>query len=135
MSVHHPITITDQDIGRLSELVSLYGEVEGAATESLQEELDRAVVVPHSEVAASVVTMNSCVVCRDEQGATREIKIVYPQDADATSGRISVLAPLGRALLGARVGDRVDVVGRGRSRSWTVEVIRYQPEAAGDYHL
>lgn len=135
--MHAPrtITITDQDIRRLSEVVALYEEKESAAVEALQRELDRAVVVPSSAVEASVVTMNSRVVCRDDHGTVREVHVVYPQDADASSGRVSVLAPLGAALLGARVGDRVHVVGRGAARAWTIEAIRYQPEAAGDFHL
>jgi regulator of nucleoside diphosphate kinase len=135
MSALHPITITDQDVSRLMEVVSLYSDVDEQATEALQRELDRAVVVPPSAVAASVVTMNSHVVCRDDQGTTREVVIVYPQDADANTGRVSVLAPLAQALLGARVGDRVELRGRGRSRMWSIEEIRYQPEAAGDFHL
>jgi regulator of nucleoside diphosphate kinase len=134
MPAPHTITITDQDIRRLSELVALYEDKESAAAEALQRELDRAVVVPSSAVEASVVTMNSHVVCRDDQGTTREFHVVYPQDADASSGRVSVLAPLGAALLGARVGDRIHV-GRGGARAWTIEEIRYQPEAAGDFHL
>jgi regulator of nucleoside diphosphate kinase len=135
MSGAEPITITDQDICRLSELVSLYSDIESVAAESLQRELDRAVVVPLSRVESSIVTMNSKLGCRDEDGTLREVCLVYPQHADVSAGRISVLAPFGQALLGARVGDRVEVVGRGRTRTWWIESIRYQPEAAGDYHL
>lgn len=135
MSVSQSIIVTEQDIRRLTEVVSLYGEIEEEGTEALQRELDRAVIVAPAAVGASVVTMNSHVVCRDDRGATREVVIVYPKDADLATGRVSVLAPLGHALLGARVGDRVEIVGRGRSKFWTVEEVRYQPEAAGDYDL
>ncbi len=133
--MHAPRTITDQDSRRLAEVVELYEDKAGALAEALQRELERAVIVPSKAVEASVVTMNSHVVCRDDHGTVREVHVVYPQDADASAGRVSVLTPLGAALLGARVGERVHVVGRGSARAWTIEEIRYQPEAAGDYHL
>lgn len=135
MSLSKGITITEQDAQRLAALVSLYRDVESDAVASLQEELERAVVVAPSTVDSSVVTMRSRIVCRDETGAVRELQVVYPRQSDADAGLISVLAPLGRALLGAAVGDRVEVVGGGKVRTWTIQAIRYQPEAAGDYHL
>lgn len=136
MSVTKTITLTEQDVTRLSEVILNYSDVDEAATESLQDELDRAVVVPANALDSSTVTMNSRVVCRDERGGTRELVVVYPSDADAATGRVSVLSPLGRALLGASVGHRVEVASGGRAvRTWVVEEIRYQPEAAGDHHL
>jgi regulator of nucleoside diphosphate kinase len=135
MPVPKSITITEQDARRLSSLVSLYGDVETDAVASLQEELERAVVVPPSMVDSSVVTMSSRIACRDESGAIRELQVVYPRQADAAAGRISVLAPLGRALLGAAVGDLIEVAGRGKTRTWAIEAIHYQPESAGDFHL
>jgi regulator of nucleoside diphosphate kinase len=135
MSVPKSITITEQDARRLSSLVSLYADVETAAVASLQEELERAVVVPPSTIDSSVVTMSSRITCRDETGALRELQVVYPRQADVSQGRISVLAPLGRALLGAAVGDRIEVVSGRKERKWSIEAIHYQPEAAGDYHL
>ena len=136
MSAPKTITLTEQDAARLSEVILLYSDVDEAATESLQDELDRARVVPAEELASSIVTMNSRVVCRDERGALRELEVVYPRDADAATGRVSVLAPLGRALLGAAVGHKVEVASGGKSvRTWVIVEIRYQPEAAGDHHL
>ena len=135
MFVPKTITITEQDARRLSSIVSLYGDVETDAVVSLQEELERAVVVAPSTVGSSVVTMRSRIACRDETGALREAQVVYPRQSNPTAGLISVLAPLGRALLGAAVGDRIEVVGGGKPRVWSIEAIRYQPEAAGDYHL
>jgi regulator of nucleoside diphosphate kinase len=137
MSAPKSITLTDQDARRLSSLVSLYAlrRSETDAVSSLAEELERAVIVPPSSVGSSIVTMSSRIACRDEAGALRELQVVYPRQADASAGRISVLAPLGRALLGAAVGDRVKVVVGGKARTWRIEAIVYQPEAAGDYHL
>lgn len=136
MSASKTITLTEQDIARLSEVILLSSDLDERATDSLQQKLDRARVVKTSELASSVVTMNSRVVCRDERGAIRELQVVYPRDANAAEGRVSVLAPLGQALLGASVGHQVEVAAGGKSvRTWVVEQIRYQPEAAGDYHL
>jgi regulator of nucleoside diphosphate kinase len=135
MSLSRTITITEQDSRRLAGVISLYENVEVTATLSLQQDLDRAVVVPVAKVAPSIVTMNSRVVVADENDERREIEVVYPWHADAARGRVSVLAPAGRALLGAAVGERVEIFGRGRIRIWSIEAIRYQPEAAGDFHL
>lgn len=133
----HPpsITLTQLDIGRLSAMIDLYASVDDEATAALQEELDRAHVVAPTKVSPCVVTMNSRVSCRDESGATRELELVYPWHANVTNGRISVLAPFGRALLGAAVGDSVEVETRGRLRRWSVEAIHFQPEAAGELDL
>ena len=61
--------------------------------------------------------------------------LVFPSDADIDEGRLSVLAPLGTALLGARVGDLVEVNAPAGVRRIKVEKVLYQPEAAGDFHL
>ncbi len=133
---HSPaITITQQDVGRLSAMVSLYGEAEDAATSALQEELDRANVVAQGAVSPNVVTMNSRVVCHDDGGAAREVQVVYPWHSNTAAGKISVLAPLGRALLGAAVGDTIEVTGRGRARTWAIASIEYQPESSGHFEL
>lgn len=78
--------------------------------------------------------MNSEVVYEDcDTLATRSVRIVYPHDADAGSGRVSVLAPIGSALLGLRIGQTITWrVPRGHKPIRVVE-IRYQPEASGDY--
>lgn len=131
MKLASPIIITDADVSGLASLVAGCPDHDPAAR-LLAEELDRAEIVPSSAVSPSVVTMRSRVVLRDGAGASREVTLVYPAQADPDDGRISVLAPLGRALLGASVGDHVEVsTGRG-ARRWVVEEIRYQPEAAGD---
>lgn len=80
--------------------------------------------------------MNSEVVYEDiATGAQRAIRVVYPQDADVAAGRISILAPMGSALLGLRVGQQISWrVAKGVKRVRVVE-IRYQPESAGDFAL
>jgi regulator of nucleoside diphosphate kinase len=78
--------------------------------------------------------MNSRVRFVDEgSGVESEITLVFPGQADVESNRISVLAPVGSALLGLSVGDTIDwPLPTGRSRRLRVVAITYQPEAAGD---
>ena len=87
-------------------------------------------------LAADVVTMNSRVRLQDEaSGQTLECNLVFPGEADASANRISIVAPLGTAILGYRVGDTVTWPLPGGDRQYKIVEIAYQPEAAGDYHL
>lgn len=124
------IIVTDLDLQRLRTVLDHH---DVPTAEALDAELHRAVVVPQREVPADVVTMNSDVIYEDEStGARRTVRVVYPRDADAGRGWVSVLAPIGSALLGLRVGQHIDWnVPAGRRRLRIVEV-PYQPEAAGD---
>lgn len=129
----HDIIITDTDLKRLLPVLDQH---DTPAAETLDAELHRAVVVGQREVPPDVVTMNSEVVYEDlNTHQQRTVKLVYPKDADAATGKVSVLAPIGSALLGLRVGQSIEwEVPTGRKRIRVVE-IRYQPEAAGDYDL
>ncbi|HEY0706081.1 MAG TPA: GreA/GreB family elongation factor, partial [Polyangia bacterium] len=104
------IVLTRFDHHRLSRLVERLRR-EGRAIDSadaLEEELERAVVVDPYKVPATVVTMNSEVEAVSlDNGQPLRLTIVFPAEADARAGRVSVLAPLGLALLGARVGDTI----------------------------
>lgn len=85
------------------------GGRDGATAERLAAELDRAVVVEPSRLPADAVTIESRVTYEEElSGAVREVTLVYPAAADASSGRISVLAPVGAALIGLRTGDEIE---------------------------
>src|SRR5690349_22904622 len=76
---------------------------------ALRAELERAIVVPRDAIPAGVVTLYSHVRYHDEHAdATREIQIVLPEDADVRQGKVSVLAPVGSALLGLEVGQAID---------------------------
>jgi len=97
---------------------------------ALQRELDRAVVVPSEAVPADVVTMNSTVSFSDEASEVRRVAtIVFPSDADASAGRVSVLSPIGTALLGLSVGQAIrwDFPDGSRRRLRVDELI-HQPE-------
>ncbi|TBU71556.1 nucleoside diphosphate kinase regulator [Pseudomonas daroniae] len=127
------ITITRLDLQRLEQLLDSLDDF-GPIAEALQAELDRAEVVGHDQVPAGVVTMNSRVHCREEgSGKDYHLTLVYPQDAGG-EGKVSVLAPVGTALLGLSVGQHIDwPAPGGKQLKLTLLAVEYQPEAAGEY--
>ena len=130
-----PVYLTSQDLERLERLVALEPKNENVL--ALEEEIESAVIVTQAEIPPDVVTMNSRVRFRDEDSGNEEaVTVVYPSLADAAGHRVSVLAPVGSALLGLSVGDVVEwPVPRGRTRRLRITSIAYQPEAAGDLDL
>jgi regulator of nucleoside diphosphate kinase len=134
MSTQEPrIVVTSSDMERLRTLIDTTA---GDKADALDAELTRAVVVEPAEVPPDVVTMNSRVVYRDEESnETREVTLSYPKDASLEQGRVSVLAPVGAALLGLSVGQEIDwLVPGGRHKRLRILAVPYQPQAAGDYH-
>jgi regulator of nucleoside diphosphate kinase len=133
------IYITAYDLRRLSELLSVglnFHGKNGRHVAVLQEELDRAHVVEPDAVPHDVVTMNSRVRLTElETGKERTIELVFPSEAEITQNKISVLAPIGTALLGYRVGDTIAWTVPAGMKTVRIEEILYQPETAGDYHL
>ncbi|MFC3549920.1 nucleoside diphosphate kinase regulator [Lysobacter cavernae] len=109
---------------------------QGIDTSALEAELARAEIVEPAQMPADVITMNSTARFRDESnGDERELTLVYPKDADGSADKVSILAPVGSALLGLRVGDAIEwPVPGGRTIKLHVLSIRYQPEAAGELH-
>jgi regulator of nucleoside diphosphate kinase len=104
--------------------------------EDLERELERGTEVESTEVEPDVVTMNSTLRVTDlDTNASHLYTIVFPADADFEKGRISILSPLGTALLGYRAGDVVTWEMPRGTRRLRIEELVYQPEAAGDFHL
>lgn len=103
------LLVSDRDVGVLTELIEqrILGP-DGPAAERLEAELERATVVPLAELPPDVVALGSRVVFEDESGRTREVELVLPKEADAARGRVSVLAPVGSALIGLRQGGAID---------------------------
>ena len=132
MSNTPAITITRLDLQRLERLLDSLEEY-GPGAEALEQELARAQVVGHDEVPAGVVTMNSRVHCREEaSGKDYHLTLVYPQDAGG-EGHVSILAPVGSALLGLSVGQHIDwPAPGGKQLKLTLLAVEYQPEAAGE---
>ena len=104
--------------------------------EVLARELKNAQVVPPDQVPGDLVTMNSRVKLRDlDNNAELVYTLVFPDKADSSAGKISVLAPIGTAMLGYRVGDTFQWEVPSGERGLTIEALLYQPEAAGDLDL
>jgi regulator of nucleoside diphosphate kinase len=135
MRTRPPIVLSRFDHERLERLLESQGK-RGELAE-LREELDRAEIVEPEQIPPNVVTMNSVVrFCDAETRAENEVTLVFPAHADADRGRISILAPVGSALLGLSVGDSIDwPLPDGRSRRLRVVSVTYQPEAAGEYRV
>jgi regulator of nucleoside diphosphate kinase len=132
------IIITEEDHERLevllaSEFAAAIGPCE--YLDDLRAELDRAEIVRPDEVPPNVVTMNSTVVLRDLDTKEKETyTLVFPDAADIANDRLSVLAPVGTAILGERVGDVVRWRVPQGWRRLKVERVLYQPEREGAYH-
>lgn len=102
----------------------------------LEEELARANVVPGKDVPSNVITMNTQLQLRDEKsGEVKTYTLVFPQDANVDEGKISIMSPIGTALIGYCEGDIIEWAVPAGVRRLVVEKILYQPEAAGDFHL
>ena len=133
------IYITDFDLKRLKKLLqtsSKTGERKNSYLEQLRKEVEKAVVVPSEDIPKDVITMNSKVSLIDLESMKELVyTLVFPEDADSLSGKISVLAPVGTALLGYRVGDVIEWDVPAGKRRLKVKEILYQPEASGDYSL
>jgi regulator of nucleoside diphosphate kinase len=102
----------------------------------LQQELERARVVAPEEVPADVVTMNSKVRVRDvAMNEVTTYTLVFPDQANIEQHKISVVAPIGTAMLGQQVGDEFEWQVPAGPVRLRVEEVLYQPEAAGHFHL
>jgi len=131
----HERVMTELDHARLNGLLArqaadgLPQDVEDAAYDLV----DSVVTVPAPAIEADVVTMRSRVRLRGEAGRDIVLTLVYPPESDAATGRISILSPLGMALIGHRVGQAIRWRGPdGAAHQATLAEILYQPEAAGD---
>jgi regulator of nucleoside diphosphate kinase len=136
MYTRTPITLSRLDVERIETLLEAPALRDSPVARKLREEFDRAEIVEPAKMPHDVVSMNSSADCVDESnGKHHTLTLVYPKDADADAGKISVLAPVGSALLGLRVGQSIDWPGNGgRTLKLKVTAIHYQPEAAGDLH-
>lgn len=135
------IHITAQDRHRLLDCLGVLQEYpdkrELPHIRYLEKEIARAqVILDPLTTPKDMITMRSRVKLRDmATQAQMECTLVYPSERAPENGRISVLAPLGAAMLGYRVGDTFEVdLPKGRTQ-FLVEAVTYQPESSGDYHL
>ena len=127
-----PIYLTQDDLDRLFDLLEAYAAGSGGRRfDKLENELARAVAVSRDQIPKDVVTMNSRVEFEDETtGERHEFTLVYPGSADVSKGSISILAPVGSALLGLSAGQSIDwELPNGQKRRYRVISVPYQPEA------
>ncbi len=133
------IYITDYDVSRLRELLHVglsFAGRDRELLESLQQELDRAHIVEPTAIPHDVVTMNSRVRLKDlETNEDKVYTLVFPSEADMTQQKISILAPIGTAILGYRVGDTVEWQVPAGVKKLRIEEVLFQPEAEGHYQL
>lgn len=130
------IIVSSLDMQRLEALLESPNSSAYAGRDALEAELERAEVVEPGQVPPDVVTMNSVV--RFEMDTPRQefqLTLVYPKDADNSAEKISVMAPVGSALLGLSVGDEIEWPrpGGAATKVRIVEVV-FQPERAGSLH-
>ena len=134
-NAHHR---NDQSLPNSENLIVSVGDYlrlrELVGDHALAEELELAIVVPSDRIPKDVVTMNSRLIYADEStGATREVELVFPNEADPVTGRISVLAPVGCALLGLSVGQSIDwKLPSGQIHRLRVERVLFQPTSPSE---
>jgi regulator of nucleoside diphosphate kinase len=130
------IYITDNDMRRLRELIMVarqFKKEEEKYLQDLEAELNRGKIIKSQDIPQDIITMNSEVHLRD-LNTKEEItyQLVFPDQADASQGRVSILAPIGTALLGYSVGDIIEWKVPAGVAKLQVEKIIYQPEANGE---
>jgi len=129
--LEHTIYITNFDRERLYSIINNHR----SASPRIKAQIERLEEEPEN-IPADVVTMNTKLRLRDEQsGDERILSLVFPSDADLEKNRISVLAPVGTALLGYRVGDIIEWEVPSGTKTFRIVETIYQPEAAGHFDV
>jgi len=128
------LTINELDAERLDTLLAQAAYANSPVAEALNEELDRAEILPPQDMPADVVTMNSKVRFTEGKEGEEHIRtLVYPAALKDTDEQLSVMAPLGAALLGLRVGSTINwTMPNGKESEIHVLELLFQPEASGE---
>ena len=133
------IYITDNDMRRLKKLIMVareFGKEGEKYLMDLEGELERGKVVKPQDIPNNIITMHSKIRLRNIDTQEEMIyQLVFPDNANVNQGKISILAPIGTALLGYKAGDIIKWKVPAGLTKLKVEDILYQPEAVGDYHL
>ena len=130
------IVVSSLDMDRLEALLDALPAVQAQAQQALLAELSRAEVVEPEDMPPDVASMNSRVrFMLDSSSEARDMVLSYPKDMDGSADRLSILTPVGSALLGLKTGKRIAWT---RPDGATFEVklldVIYQPERAGELH-
>jgi len=131
------IYITDSDVKRLKGLIKTAREFhteDEIYLKELEKELDRSKVVDSKKIPKDIITMNTKVFIKDLDSNEEEVYwLVFPTNADPNQNKISILTPIGTALLGYKTGDTIKWEVPGGIRKLEIKKLLYQPEAAGNY--
>jgi len=133
------IYITEFDLERLKKLLWDAQSTDYRKSEYLEKlkvEIRRATVVSPRDIPSDVITMNSTVALQDlDTGDEETYTLVFPEDSDPGQGKVSILAPIGTAMLGYKVGDTFEWNVPAGKRRLQVKKILYQPESSGNFDL
>ncbi len=133
------IYITSYDLSRLEELLENARNSktrDNAHLDELEKELLRAEVVEPKDIPSDVITMNSTVKLKDlDSGQEMTFTLVFPPGANVDQKKISIMAPIGTAMLGYREGDIIEWEVPSGCKKLQVISVLYQPEASGNYDM
>ena len=119
-----PIVISRSDHERLMRLAPTGSGREAQAADELFDELARARIVPDDRLPSDVVRLGAALRFRTDTGQERRVTLVFPEEADIAQGKVSVLTPIGAALIGLSAGQSIDWKARdGRTHLLTVESV------------
>ncbi|GAB1451946.1 nucleoside diphosphate kinase regulator [Draconibacterium sp.] len=137
--MQNTIQITDLDYNRLNGMINNMRKSNQKVYNDLlflESELERAERTNPSSITSEFVTMNSVIEVSDcDTNKTMELRLVYPKEANFKLGKISVLSPLGTALLGYKVGSEISYAVPKGVKKMKISKIVYQPEANGEFAL
>ncbi len=125
--------ITEHDAEQLEHLIKIGSTLDAAHLENLEEELSYANIVSPKKIPPNIITMNSTVQIKDmDSGEEKTYTIVFPNRVGMVENAISILAPIGTALLGYKEGDLIEWEVPAGTRRYKVLKILYQPERDGE---
>ncbi|MBU1312834.1 nucleoside diphosphate kinase regulator [Pseudorhizobium marinum] len=128
------ITVTQSDHDRLSRLAEAHAARSPAVSEELLAELDRARIVQDGRIAVRVVQMGSTLRFTSDLGEDRTVTLVFPGEADIAAGKVSILTPIGAALIGLAAGQSIDWIARdGRAHRLTVKSVEAPAASFASY--
>ncbi len=126
------IYITESDKSKLQKLFKTtlgFRHKDLITVRSLLQELDRAEIITNEKIRRSTIIMNSQVLIKDiDTGEELKYTLVYPEYSNIGENKISILAPIGTALLGYREGDTIEWKVPAGTRRLLVKKILYQPK-------
>jgi Transcription elongation factor len=125
------IVVGRTDYDKLVRIANGLVESRPELADELLGELERATIRDDEAIPAGTIRMGSVVEYRTEESPTRRVTLVYPADADIAEGKVSILTPIGTALLGLSTGDTIDFVANdGRQHLLTIVSVETASDTA-----